>query len=166
MKDQPTTSDKVDNTKLFHKIVRDFNKKTGYNFKLPDDTDYSSRYAHPIHDDGNLVITSQIDNNIGKPIYAGEDWVKEPYALNVKIDGVSLYIDNLKSYDEMKSVMNNHNFKTRLNTVKEVEKSINALQSIMSELTGNLCLDAMKDIQKERIYDEMTRTARLVYENS
>ena len=36
-------NDKVDNTKLFHKIVRDFNKKTGYNFRLPDDTDYSSK---------------------------------------------------------------------------------------------------------------------------
>lgn len=166
MKDQQTMSDKVDNTKLFHKIVRDFNKKTGYNFRLPDDTDYSSKYAHPIHNDGNIVITSQIDDNIEKPTYAGEDWVKEPYALNVKIDGVSFYVDNFRSYDEMQSVINNHNFQTRLNTAKEVAKLINALQNIMNELTGNLCVDAMKDIQKERIYDEMTRAARLVYENS
>lgn len=166
MINQTTTSNKVDNTKLFHKIVRDFNNKTGYNFKLPNDTDYSSKYAHPIHDDGNLVITSQIDDDIEKPTYAGEDWVKEPYALNVKIDGVSFYLGDFKSYDEMKSVINSHYFKTRLNTAKEVASSINALQSIMSELTGSLCVDAMKDIQKERIYDEMTRAARLVYENS
>lgn len=166
MKNQRTTSDKVDNTKLFHKIVRDFNNKTGYNFKLPNDTDYSSRYAHPIHDDGNIVITSQIDDDIKKPSYADGDLVREPYALNVKIDGVSFYVDNIRSYDEMQSVINNHNFQTRLNTAKEVAKSINALQNIMEELTGNLCLDAMKDIQKERIFDDMTRAARLVYENS
>lgn len=166
MKNQPTTSDKVDNTKLFHKIVRDFNNKTGYNFKLPDNTDYSSKYAHPIHDDGNIVITSQIDDDIKKPSHADEDWVKEPYALNVEIDGVSFYVNDFKSYDEMKAVMNNHNFKTRLNTAKEVANSINALQNIMNELTGNLCVDAIKDIQKERIYDDMTRAARLVYENS
>lgn len=163
---QTTINGKVDNTKVFHKIVRDFNNKTGYNFKLPDNTDYSSRYAHPIHDDGNIVITSQIDDDIKKPSYAGEDWVKEPYALNVKIDGVSFYVDDFKSYDEMQSVMNDHNFQIRLNTVKEVAKSINALQNIMSELMNNLCSDAMKDIQKERIYDDMTRAARLVYENS
>ena len=166
MKNQPTTSDKVDNTKLFHKIVRDFNNKTGYNFKLPNDTDYSGKYAHPIHDDGYLIITSQIDDDIEKPIYAGENWVKEPYALDAKIDGVSFYVDDIKSYDEMKSVINNHNFKTRLNTAKEVESSINALLNIMGELKNNLCVDAIKDIQKERIYDEMTRAARLVYENS
>ena len=166
MTNQPTINDKVDNTKLFHKIVRDFNKKTGYNFKLPKDTDYGSKYAHPIHDDGTLVITSQIDDNIEKPTYAAEDWVKEPYALNAKIDGVSFYVDDFKSYDEIKSVINNHYFKARLNTAKEVANSINALQKIMQELTDNLCVDAMKDIQKERIYDEMTRAARLVYENS
>lgn len=165
MTNQPTINDKVDNTKLFHKIVRDFNKKTGYNFRLPDDTNYNNKYAHPVHDDGNLVITSQIDNSV-KPTYAGEDWVKEPYALNVKIDGVSFYVDDFKSYDEMKLVINDNNFKTRLNTAKEVANSINALQKIMKELTDNLCVDAMKDIQKERIYDEMTRAARLVYENS
>lgn len=163
---QTTINGKVDNTKVFHKIVRDFNNKTGYNFKLPDDTDYSSKYAHPIHDDGNIVITSQIDDDIKKPSYAGEDWVKEPYILNVKIDGVSFYVDDFKSYDEMQSVINDHNFQIRLNTVKEVAKSINALQNTMSELTNNLCLGAMKDIQKERIYDDMTRAARLVYENS
>mgnify|MGYP000904671964 CR=1 FL=1 len=165
MTNQPTINDKVDNTKLFHKIVRDFNKKTGYNFKLPKDTDYNNKYAHPVHDDGDLVITSQIDDNV-KPTYAGEDWVKEPYALNAKIDGVSFYVDDFKSYDEIKSVINNHYFKARLNTAKEVANSINALQKIMQELTDNLCVDAMKDIQKERIYDEMTRAARLVYENS
>lgn len=163
---QTTINGKVDNTKLFHKIVRDFNNKTGYNFKLPDDTDYSSKYAHPIHDDGNIVITSQIDDDMKEPSYADGDWVKEPYALNVKIDGVSFYVDNFRSYDEMKSAINNHNFQTRLNTVKEVAKSINALQNTMNELTGSLCLDAMEDIQKERIYDDMTRAARLVYENS
>ena len=92
--------------------------------------------------------------------------MKEPYALNAKIDGVSFYVDDFKSYDEIKSVINNHYFKARLNTAKEVANSINALQKIMQELTDNLCVDAMKDIQKERIYDEMTRAARLVYENS
>ena len=159
-------SDKVDNTKLFHKIVRDFNKKTGYNFKLPEDTDYSSEYAHPIHDDGTIVITSQIDDNVEKPTYAGEDWVKEPYALNIKIDGVSFYVDDFKSYDEMRSVMNNNHFKSRLNTAKEVINSIQALQKLLSELTDNLCTDSIKDIQKERAYDEMIRAAKLVYENS
>jgi hypothetical protein len=146
-------NDKVDNTKLFHKIVRDFNKKTGYNFRLPDDTDYSSKYAHPIHDDGELVITSQIDDGIEKPEYASEDWVKEPYAFNVKTNDASLYADDIKSYDEMKSIMNNHNFKARLNTVKEVAKSMNALQDIMYELHHNIYTEAIKDIQKERIYD-------------
>ena len=157
-------SDKVDNTKLFHKIVRDFNKKTGFKFKLPEDTNYSSKYAHPVHDDGVILITSQIDDDVEKPTYASDDWVKEPYALSLKVDGVQFYADYFKSYDELKEVIATKEFNIRLNALKEINKTLEKLQSIHQDLSGNLVGDTMNDLRRERIYDEMTNAARLVYE--
>lgn len=164
MTNQQTTSDKVDNTKLFHKIVRDFNKKTGFKFKLPEDTNYSSKYAHPVHDDGVILITSQIDDSVEKPTYASDDWVKEPYALSLKVDGVQFYADYFKSYDELKEVIATKEFNIRLSALKEINKTLEKLQSLHQDLSGNLVEDTMNDLRRERIYDEMTNAARLVYE--
>lgn len=156
-------SDQKDNTKLFHKIVRDFNKRTGYKFKLPEDTDYSSKYAHPVHDDGVVVITSQIDDS-EKPDYASLDYKKEPYALSISVDGVKFYVDDFKSYDEMKEVIDSKEFKIRLNAIKEVQKTLRKLEDLDLSLTRSIVPDAMSDLQRERIYDEMTTAAKLVYE--
>lgn len=164
MTNQQTTSDKVDNTKLFHKIVRDFNKKTGFKFKLPEDTNYSSKYAHPVHDDGVILITSQIDDSVEKPTYASDDWVKELYALSLKVDGVQFYADYFKSYDELKEVIATKEFNIRLSALKEINKTLEKLQSLHQDLSGNLVEDTMNDLRRERIYDEMTNAARLVYE--
>ena len=157
-------NDEVDNTKVFHKIVRDFNKKTGFKFKLPENTDYSGKYAHPVHDDGVILITSQIDDNVEKPTYAGDDWVKEPYALSLKVDGVQFYGDHFKSYDELKEVIATKEFNIRLNALKEINKTLEKLQSLHQDLSGNLVENTMNDLRRERIYDEMTNAARLVYE--
>ena len=156
-------TDLKDNTKLFHKIVRDFNKKTGYKFKLPEDTDYSSKYAHPVHDDGVVVITSQIDDS-EKPDYADLGWEREPYALSISIDGVKFYADEFKTYDELKEVVGTQEFKTRLNAIKEVDKTLRKLTDLHLSLTRSIVSDAMTDLQRERIYDEMTTAAKLVYE--
>ena len=157
-------SEQVDNTKLFHKIVRDFNKKTGFKFKLPEDTNYSGKYAHPVHDDGVILITSQIDDNVEKPTYASDDWVKEPYALRLKVDGVEFYGDSFKSYDKLKEVIATKEFNVRLNALKEIDKTLEKLQSLRQDLNGNLVENTMNDLRRERIYDEMTTAARLVYE--
>lgn len=153
-----------DNTELFHKIVRDFNKKTGFKFKLPEDTNYSHKYAHPVHDDGVILITSQIDDNVEKPTYAGDDWVKEPYALSLKVDGVQFDGGNFKSYDELKEVIATKEFSVRLNALKEINKTLEKLQSLQQDLSGKLVENTMNDLRRERIYDEMTNAARLVYE--
>lgn len=156
-------SDQKDNTRLFHKIVRDFNNRTGYKFKLPEDTDYSSRYAHPVHDDGVVVITSQIDDG-EKPDYADIDWKKEPYALSISVDGVKFYADEFKSYDELKEVIDTKEFKARLNATKEVAKTLRKLTDLHLSLTSSIVSDTMSDLQRESIYDEMTASAKLVYE--
>ena len=145
-------------------MVRDFNKKTGYKFKLPENTDYSSRYAHPVHDDGIIFITSQIDDNVEKPTYASDDWVKEPYALSPKVNGVQFYADNFKSYDELKEVIATKEFSVRLNALKEINKTLEKLKNLQQDLSGNLVENTMDDLRRERIYDEMTTAARLTYE--
>ena len=157
-------SEQVDNTKLFHKIVRDFNKKTGFKFKLPEDTNYSGKYAHPVHDDGVIRITSQIDDDVEKPSYAGDDWVKEPYALSLKVDGIQFYADYFKSYDELKEMIATKEFSARLSALKEINKTLENLQSLRQDLSSNLVENTMNDLRRERIYDEMTNAARLVYE--
>ena len=156
-------SDQKDNTRLFHKIVRDFNNRTGYRFKLPEDTDYSSKYAHPVHDDGVVVITSQIDDD-EKPDYADLNWKKEPYALSISVDGVRFYADEFKSYGELKEVIDTKEFKTRLNAIKEINKTLRKLTDLHLSLTNSIVSDTIGDLQRERIYDEMTAAAKLVYE--
>jgi hypothetical protein len=77
---EETRAPATNNTRLFRKIVRDFNEKTGFKFELPKDTDYSGKYAHPIHDDGFIVMRAQIDDE--------KDLVykREVYGINLKID--------------------------------------------------------------------------------
>lgn len=155
MSDTPTVEVKTDNLRFFRKIVRDYNKKTGFNFELPKDTDYSDKYAHPVHDDGTLVLSGQIDD--GKNAIA-----REIYGIQGSIDGVSMYID-IESYEEFKKLIATEQFKYRLSAIKQLQKLADELTDRIQESKDALFGDTISDLEKEDNYDLAIKAAKTLY---
>ncbi len=147
MEEQPT-----DNTKLFKKIVRDHNAKTGFSFVLPKDTDYTSKYAHPVHDDGVIKITSQTD-----------DENKKLYAFTATVSDCTLRIDEDTEYTTLKEVIATDDFKYRLGALKQLKELSSELADTINILEYTVFTDAVTDRQKEETYDLVVRTARKLY---
>lgn len=150
------------NTKLFRKIVREFNNKYGYNFVLPKDTDYSSKYAHPVHDDGNIVITGQIDD--------GDDEYKFIYGLRVKKDNVNIcsispQYDGV-TYEKLLSLMNTKHFEYRLGTMKHLKDLKSKLIDHINLVENNILQDTLHDIEREDSYDIAIQVAKDLYKAS
>lgn len=141
----------VNNAKIFKKIVRDYNEKTGYNFVLPKDTDYTSQYAHPVHDDGVIKINSQISPNHA-----------EIYALSIKIDSVTVRTDRI-SYEELKKAMITDAFKYRLGVLKQLHELKVEISDRINNMEYELLDEVVKDIEKEENYDLAVRAARALY---
>lgn len=146
-----TKEPELNNAKIFRKIVRDYNKKTGYNFVLPKDTDYSGKYAHPIHDDGVIRITSQISPDFDKI-----------YALRIKIDNVYIRTDDI-NYEELKKAMDTDAFKYRLGVLKQLHELRSEISDRINNTEYELLDEVFKDIEKEENYDLAVRTARALY---
>ena len=147
-----TTEKKVDNTKIFKKIVRDHNAKTGFNFVLPKDTNYADKYAHPVHDDGVIKITSQMDeenNHI--------------YALQVTIGTTNFRVDEEVTYQTLKDAMQTDEFKYRAGTLRQLQDLYKELGDVITLMTYNILDNALTDIQKEENYDLAVRTAKALY---
>lgn len=151
------TEEVKNNRALFRKIVRKHNEKYGYNFVLPKDTDYTSTYAHPVHEEDGLRITSQIDDT--------NDTV---YAIRLTIDGVSFETSYSKelTYDEIKKVISSDQFKQRLATLQQLRKLRDELNDHIQSIDGQLVEDSLTDIEKDEAYDLTTRTARAIYKGN
>ena len=156
MSDTPTVEVKTDNLRFFRKIVRDYNKKTGFNFELPKDTDYSGKYAHPVHDDGTLVLRGQIDDDRKNAI------AREIYGIQGSIDGVSMYID-IESYEEFKKLIATEQFKYRLSAITQLQKLADELTDRIQESKNALFNNTISDLEKEDNYDLAIKAAKTLY---
>ena len=156
MSDTPTVEAKTDNLRFFRKIVRDYNKKTGFNFELPKDTDYSSKYAHPVHDDGTLVLRGQIDDD------REQAPTREIYGIQGSIDGVSMYT-NIENYEELKKLIATEQCKYRLSAIKQLQKLADELVNKIEESKGVLFDETISDLEKEDNYDLAIRAAKTLY---
>lgn len=146
-----------DNSKLFRKIVRDFNKEYGYSFKLPKDTDYSSKYAQPIHEADGVTITSQIDDD-------GQD--RRIYAIRFKIDGVRVDVGyKTRHYSEILKMISTPQFEKRLASLKQLEQLATELYDQINTIQSNLMDDTITDIERDETYDTITRAARQIYKS-
>lgn len=141
-----------DNTRLFKKIVRDHNAKTGFSFVLPKDTDYTTKYAHPVHDDGVIKITSQTD-----------DENKKLYALTATVDGCQFRIDEDTEYTALKEVIATDDFKYRLGALKQLKELNTEILDTINTLEYAVFTDTVTALQKEDTYDLVIRTARKLY---
>lgn len=149
---------KTDNTKFFRKIVRDYNKKTGFSFELPKDTDYSSKYAHPVHDDGTLVLRGQIDDDRENAP------TREIYGITGSIDGVSMYI-NIENYEELKRLIATEQCKYRLTAIKQLQNLADELVNRIQESKDVLFDKTISDLEKEDNYDLAIKTAKTLYKS-
>lgn len=145
----------TNNTRLFRKIVRDHNERTGFKFTLPKDTDYSGQYAHPIHDDGTIIVTSQID-----------DHNEGIYATRVTIDGLRFQFSEEVNYERLKEVIKSEQFKYRSSVLDQLTKLRIELDGVISTLEYNVIDGAIADITREDAYDLAIRTAKELYRNS
>jgi hypothetical protein len=154
---EETRAPATNNTRLFRKIVRDFNEKTGFKFELPKDTDYSGKYAHPIHDDGFIVMRAQIDDE--------KDLVykREVYGINLKIDGVSLPIRQDETYQDLKKLISTEAFKYRLEAIKQLERLNLELKDRIENTKHQIFDETIKDIEREDNYDLAIKTAKTLY---
>lgn len=152
---EATTEEKVNNLKVFRKLVRDHNEKTGFNFALPENTDYSSRYAHPVHDDGVFKIIAQIDddavNNHGL------------YGVRAQIEGISVMIDEKATYEKLKQLTNSKSFKYRLGVQKGLVAVSKELEDKITLNKDRIFQDTITDIEKEENYDLAIRAAKVLY---
>ncbi len=147
MEEQPK-----DNTKLFKKIVRDHNAKTGFSFVLPKDTDYTTKYAHPVHDDGVIKITSQTD-----------DENKKLYAFTATVSDCVFRVDEDTEYATLKEVIATDDFKYRLGALKQLKDLYAELSDAINALEYSVFTDSVTAAQKEDTYDLVIRTARKLY---
>lgn len=144
-----------DNTKLFKKIVRDYNAKTGFSFALPKDTDYTTKYAHPVHNDGAMKITSQID-----------DENKYLYALIVTVDSCNFRVDKNIEYTQLKKVIATDDFKYRLGALKQLKELQSEISDAINMFEYSVFTDTITDLQKADTYDLIVRTARKLYKET
>lgn len=144
-----------DNSKLFMKIVRDFNKEYGYSFKLPKDTDYSSKYAHPVHEADGVTITSQIDD---------DDSGHSVYALRYKIDGIDIDLGyKTKHYSEILKMIAAPQFERRLAVLKQLKQLATELHDQINTIQSNLMDETISEVERDETYDTITRAARQIY---
>jgi hypothetical protein len=141
-----------DNTRLFKKIVRDHNAKTGFSFALPKDTDYTTKYAHPVHDDGVIKITSQTD-----------DENKKLYAFTTTVSDCQFRIDEDTEYTALKEVIATDDFKYRLGALKQLKELNTEIINTINTLEHTVFTDTVTALQKEDSYDLVIRTARKLY---
>lgn len=155
IKEEPKVKD---NTRLFRKIVREFNKEYGYSFELPKDTDYSSKYAHPVHKEANLEITGQIDDEKDEPYI---------YALYLKKDGIDVLNYSPRhdgmTYEKVKKLISTEQFKYRLGVVKHLEELAQELKGHINLTRSNLLEETLKDIEREDNYDMAVKVAKALY---
>lgn len=147
------------NSALFRKKVREYNKETGFNFTLPKDTDYTSRYAHPIHEEGMIKVTGQIDT---------DDDDNKIYGLQVNVEGVGgVYLNTLKG-DEMtpellKKALAYDSFKDRCEHIKQMKALREELQEKIDITMQYIFTDSIRDMEKEEKYDIVSQVARRLY---
>lgn len=145
-------SDAINNTRLFKKIVRDHNAKTGFSFVLPKDTDYTTKYAHPVHDDGVIKITSQTD-----------DENKKLYACTATVSDCQFRIDEDTEYTALKEAIATDDFKYRLGALKQLKELQLEVSDAINVLEYGVFTDTITALQKEDTYDLVVRTARKLY---
>lgn len=142
----------VDNSKLFRKIVRDFNESRGFNFKLPKDTDFSSQYAHPVHEDEHFKITSQTDDKNVKL-----------YALRIERDGFIFELPDEMSYEQLLTTYRSDAFKQRMSYANVLNSLHQDLSEKLQQMKYDIFEQAMKDSEIDELYDTITTTARTLY---
>lgn len=149
---------KRDNTKLFRKIVREYNERTGFNFKLPKDTNYSSEYAHPVHEEGNMTISSQIDDSDGDPTST-----RSLYALTCKVEKVSFRIPSETSYEDFKKIIDTDSFKYRIGILKQLYALYDEISDRIHLVSTSIIDDVVQDMEREENYDTILRAAKTLY---
>lgn len=154
------SEEKPNNTKLFRQIVREFNEKTGFNFQLPKDADYSSKYAHPVHEEGNIRLRGQIDDNDGKP-----KPTRSIYAISAQVEGVGFSVHDI-NHEQFMKLLNHDVFKYKLGVLRQLKSLASELSGKINLVEASLTSDAVSDIEKEENYDLATKTARTLYKTS
>lgn len=143
-----------DNTELFRKIVRDFNNKYGYNFKLPSDTDYCSDYAHPIHKETYFELSGQISEGFD-----------DIYGIQLTIGGADTYIRDIM-YKDLIDALGSENFKWRISALKQLIELSKNLDNLINTTKLDLLSNTVSDLEKESIYDMSIEVAKTLYKNS
>ncbi len=141
------------NLKKFKKIVRDDNKKSGFDFILPNDTDYNSKYAHPECIYGDYTIRGQIDEN-GSDIYAK----------TMSIDGINININD-RTKKDIDDIFKSDVFKVRLGNLKQLNTLNNELTKKVRDISYNIFADCKNEIEREECYDLIVRTAKQLYKD-
>ena len=138
-----------DNTKVFRKIVREHNAKTGFTFTLPKDTDFKSGYAHPVFDDGQVKMRGQIDPTN-----------TDIYGIEVTIDGARARLGDHTTYKQLQASMETTSFKYNLATLKLLTGLQDELETAINEVSNNMFDLPLRDAEIEEHYDLALRTAR------
>lgn len=140
------------NLKLFRRIVREHNAKTGFSFVLPKDTDYTYQYAHPVHDDGVIKITSQID-----------DSNELVYGIRLQLNSTYVCISDDTTKEKLDSIMQTETFKYRVGVVKELDKLKYELDNLIHINQSQIFSDVLNDLEREDNYDTAIRAAKALY---
>jgi hypothetical protein len=144
------------NAKLFRKITKEHNSKTGFNFVFPVGANFSEEYAHPVHDDGVIVVTSQMDATSNKCIYG----------LTVKVKDISFRIQEDLTYDVLKKAIATDDFNYRLGAIKQLRDLRDELESQISILENSIIDSTITAMAKEDTYDLTLRAAKQLYKDS
>lgn len=138
-----------DNTKIFRKIVREHNARTGFTFTLPKDTDFKQNYAHPVFDDGQIKMRGQIDPTN-----------TDIYGVEVTIDGVKTRLGDYTTYNQLQDSMVTKSFKYNLATLKLLTSLQDELDTAINEIRNKMFDLSLHDAEVEEHYDLALRTAR------
>lgn len=147
------TETKVDNSKHFRKVVRDFNTKTGFTFKLTDKT-VSDKYAHAVHEDAKFSLKGQLDPDT--------DYI---YGIDVKVEDLSFDLGRDTTREDLLKILQTDAFKWRLANIKILQDLAREIGDRVNLMKYDLLSDSVKEIEKDETYDLITRTARKLYKD-
>jgi hypothetical protein len=147
-------AEQKDNRKLFNKIVRNFNAEHGYSFKLPEDTDFTQQYAHPVHEDAAFKITSQIDDHHNKDIYA--------LTVQMKNTEATFHCPDI-SYEQLMGIFNTDAFKVRLSALIQLRELSKELCEQEHRVLESIVEESISDREREETYDTIMLVARKLY---
>ena len=149
-----------DNKKLFTKIVREINKNYGYSFKLPEDTDYSGKYAHPEHNADGIKLRCQTDEDND-----------HCYGMDLEVDtGLKINVDTRFNepyqYSELKKLVSTEQFKNNVAQLKQLRDLQDELSNHFQAQQNNLFNESVSRFEADETYDLVTRVARAIYKEN